>query len=73
MVTPMSRLTSPRVIFTFSPPTRTRSSLQMPWSVRIAKKIGHNANKTDYVVQRGRHAAPERPLTPVSEPPPIAI
>ena len=30
----------------------------------VASKIGHNANKTDYVVQRGRHAAAERPLTP---------
>ena len=39
----------------------------------VARKIGHNVNKTDYVVQRGRHAAPERPLTPVPEPPPIAI
>ena len=29
----------------------------------VARKIGHNVNKTDYVVQRGRHAAPERPLT----------
>src|SRR3954465_10469156 len=25
----------------------------------VARKIGHNANKTNYVVQRGRHAAPE--------------
>jgi single-stranded DNA-binding protein len=39
----------------------------------VAKKIGHNVNKTDYVVHRGRHAAPERPLSPVPEPPPIAI
>ena len=39
----------------------------------VARKIGHNANKTEYVVQRGRHAAPERPLSPVPEPPPIAI
>ena len=39
----------------------------------VARKIGHNVNKTDYVVQRGRHAAPERPLSPVPEPPPIAI
>ena len=39
----------------------------------VARKIGHNANKTDYVVHRGRHAAPERPLSPVPEPPPIAI
>lgn len=39
----------------------------------VAKKIGHNANTTDYVVQRGRHAAPEWPLSPVPEPPPIAI
>lgn len=39
----------------------------------VAKKIGHNVNRTDYVVQRGRHAAPERALSPVPEPPPIAI
>jgi len=39
----------------------------------VAKKIGHNVNKTDYVVQRGRHAAVERPLSPAPEPPPIAI
>ena len=26
----------------------------------VARKIGHNANKTDYVVQRGRHAADRR-------------
>lgn len=39
----------------------------------VARKIGHNANKTDYVVQRGRHGAAERPLTPVAATPPIAI
>ena len=39
----------------------------------VARKIGHNVNKTDYLVQRGRHAAPERSLTPVPEPSPIAI
>lgn len=39
----------------------------------VARKIGHNANKTDYVVQRGRHAAAERPLSTVPEPPPIAL
>jgi hypothetical protein len=39
----------------------------------VAKKIGHNANKTDYLVQRGRHAAPRRPLTPVPDPPAIAL
>ena len=27
----------------------------------VARKIGHNANKTDYVVQRGRHAADRPP------------
>jgi len=39
----------------------------------VARKIGHNVNKTDYLVQRGRHTIPERSLTPVPEPPPIAI
>ena len=39
----------------------------------VARKIGHNANKTDYLVQRGGHAAAERPLTPVPDPPSIAL
>lgn len=39
----------------------------------VAKKIGHNANKTDYLVQRGRHDVLERSLTPVTEPPSIAL
>jgi single-stranded DNA-binding protein len=39
----------------------------------VARKIGHNVNKTDYLVQRGRQAAPERSLTPVADPPAIAF
>ncbi|WP_244928552.1 single-stranded DNA-binding protein [Nocardioides sp. W7] len=39
----------------------------------VARKIGHNVNKTDYLVQRGRRTAPENSPTPVPEPPPIAI
>jgi len=39
----------------------------------VARKIGHNANKTDYLVQRGRHASSERPLTPFTDPPAIAL
>ncbi len=39
----------------------------------VARKIGHNASRTDYVVQRARHTAPERPLTPVPNPPAIAL
>lgn len=38
----------------------------------VAKKIGHNANKTDYVVQRRRHAA-DRPLTAVPQPPAVGL
>ena len=34
----------------------------------VARKIGHNANKTNYVVQRGRHAAPEPRLASVPPP-----
>jgi single-strand DNA-binding protein len=34
----------------------------------VARKIGHNINKTDYVVQRGRQAA-DRSLTTVPHPP----
>ena len=32
----------------------------------VARKIGHNVNKTDYEVQRGRHAAAEPALQPLS-------
>ena len=39
----------------------------------VESRDGHNVNKTDYLVQRGRHAAPERSLTPVPELSPIAI
>lgn len=38
----------------------------------VARKIGHNANKTDYVVQRGRHAA-DRPLSAVPQPPAVGL
>ena len=38
----------------------------------VARKIGHNANKTDYVVQRGRHAG-DRPLTAVPQPPAVGL
>lgn len=38
----------------------------------VARKIGHNANKTDYVVQRGRPAA-DRPLTAVPQPPAVGL
>jgi single-strand DNA-binding protein len=38
----------------------------------VARKIGHNANKTEYVVTRGRHAA-ERSLTVVSQPPAVGL
>ena len=34
----------------------------------VARKIGHNTNKTSYVVQRGRHAAPEPTLASVPPP-----
>ena len=34
----------------------------------VARKIGHNANKTNYVVQRGRHAAPQPRLASVPPP-----
>ena len=34
----------------------------------VARKIGHNANKTNYVVERGRHAAPETRLASVPPP-----
>ena len=37
----------------------------------VARKIGHNANKTNYVVQRGRHAAPEPRLASV--PPAVGL
>lgn len=36
----------------------------------VARKIGHNANRTDYVVRR---PAVERPLTPIADPPAIAL
>jgi single-stranded DNA-binding protein len=36
----------------------------------VARKIGHNVNKTDYVVQRGRHAA-NRSLTTVLQTPAV--
>jgi single-strand DNA-binding protein len=39
----------------------------------VARKIGHNANKTDYIVERGRHAVPERSLAPVPDPPAVAL
>ena len=38
----------------------------------VARKIGHNANKTDYAVHRGRHAA-DRPLTAVPQPPAVGL
>jgi single-strand DNA-binding protein len=38
----------------------------------VARKIGHNANKTEYVVTRGRPAA-ERSLSAVSQPPAVAL
>jgi single-stranded DNA-binding protein len=39
----------------------------------VARKIGHNANKTAYEVQRPRHApAPQRP-SPSAEPPSPAV
>ena len=34
----------------------------------VARKIGHNANKTNYVVQRGPHAAPEPRLASAAPP-----
>ena len=34
----------------------------------VARKIGHSANKTNYVVQRGRHAAHEPKLASVPPP-----
>ena len=34
----------------------------------VARKIGHNANKTNYVVERGRHAALEPSLASVPPP-----
>ena len=39
----------------------------------VARKIGHNANETDYLVQQGRQAAPECSLTPVPDPTAIAL
>ena len=38
----------------------------------VARKIGHNVNKTGYVVQRGRHAA-DRSLTSVPQPPAVGL
>ena len=38
----------------------------------VARKIGHNANKTDYSVQRGRHAA-ERSLNSIQQPPAVGL
>jgi hypothetical protein len=38
----------------------------------VARKIGHNVNWTDYVVQRGRHAA-DRSLTSVPQPPAVGL
>ena len=38
----------------------------------VARKIGHNANNTDYAVQRGRHAA-DRTLTAVPQPPAVGL
>lgn len=52
---------------------KTRAGASVIKEEFVAREIGHNVNKTDYVVHRGRHAAPERPLSPVLEPPPIAI
>jgi hypothetical protein len=34
--------------------------------------MGHNVNKTEYVVQRGRHAA-DRSLTAVAQPPAVGL
>ena len=39
----------------------------------VARKIGHNVNKTDYVVQRGRHAARSGRSTAVPRAAAIAI
>jgi single-stranded DNA-binding protein len=38
----------------------------------VARKMGHNVNKTEYVVQRGRHAA-DRSLTAVAQPPAVGL
>jgi single-strand DNA-binding protein len=38
----------------------------------VARKIGHNVNKTDYVVQRERRAS-ERTLTAVPQPPAVGL
>lgn len=38
----------------------------------VAKKIGHNANKTDYTVQRRRPPA-ERSLSAVPQPPAVGL
>jgi single-strand DNA-binding protein len=39
----------------------------------VARKIGHNANRTRYVVQRGRHAAPEPALASVPHPSAVGL
>lgn len=38
----------------------------------VARKIGHNANKTDYTVQRARHAT-HHPLAGVPQPPAVGF
>jgi single-strand DNA-binding protein len=38
----------------------------------VARKIGHNVNRTEYVVQRGRHAA-DRPPTAVPQSPAVSL
>ena len=38
----------------------------------VARKIGHNASKTEYVVHRGRRAA-DRSLAPLPQPPAVGL
>ena len=38
----------------------------------VARKIGHNVNKTDYVVHRGRNVA-VRSLTAIPQPPAVGL
>ncbi|RNM13180.1 single-stranded DNA-binding protein [Nocardioides pocheonensis] len=39
----------------------------------VARKIGHNANRTRYTVQRGRQISVDPELAPASQPPAVGL
>lgn len=39
----------------------------------VARKIGHSANRTNYIVERGRHTTPAPTLAPVPHPPAVGL